>query len=254
MESAHPPGKVHLNEVYSDSQAGGHAGIMIFEGNRLLKKCKQNEISFFEWMHLQADPIMEDFKKIAPEFYGIEERNGSRYVVLENLLQGYDHPNIMDCKLGKITWTSHHTEEKIRNQEAKDFLTTTGSLGFRISGLVVKSSSGEKIEQLVKKDAFYKITAENIHDYFRKIVEMNGEIQQDIVREFINETEKIKSWFERQTLKTFKASSVLYIVGKNGKHQVRYIDFAHAEDADGLHDANVIEGLENTINIWKRLL
>ena len=48
MEGGNLAGKIRQNEVYSDSQAGGHAGIMIFEGDRVLKKCKQNEISFFQ--------------------------------------------------------------------------------------------------------------------------------------------------------------------------------------------------------------
>ena len=254
MESAQV-GKVRLNEDHSDGQAGGHAGIMIFEGDRLLKKCKQNEIRFFEWLYSQNSPIIEELREFAPRFYGVEERNGSNYVVMENLLTGVEHPNIMDCKLGRVTWTSYHTEETIRNQEAKNKLTTTGSLGFRISGIVVKNSAGEKIEQLVKKQCFYQITDENIHDYFRKIVTADdGAVQVDVVRHFIQETERIKNWFERQNLKTFKASSVLYVLGKNGRSQVKYIDFAHAEDAGGQSDANVIEGLENLINIWKRIV
>lgn len=247
-------GKARTNEEYSDSQAGGHAGIMIFEGDRLLKKSKQNEIGFFQWMAAQDTPLYRDFRVLAPQFYGVEERNGNHYIVLENLLTNYEHPNIMDCKLGRITWTSHHTEETIRNQEAKNKLTTTGSLGFRISGLVVKNNQGEKVEQLVKKEAFMSITDANIHDYFKKIVMDQGALQVRVVEHFIQETEKIKAWFERNTEKHFKASSVLFINGKNGRCQVRYIDFAHAEDANGQVDANVLEGLENVIKIWRMLL
>lgn len=254
MEGPNIVGKVRQNEEYSDSQAGGHAGIMIFEGDRLLKKSKQNEINFFEWLYTQNTPILEELKLIAPRFYGVDRRQEGSYIILENLLNDYTHPNIMDCKLGRVTWTSHHTEETIRNQEAKNKLTTTGSLGFRISGLVIKSNTGEKLEQLVKKDAFYKITDQNIHEFFRKIITVDGEIQSDVLNFFIQETEKIKNWFERQTEKHFVASSVLYINGKNGKSQVRYIDFAHAENANGEIDRNVLEGLENVINIWKRLL
>jgi 1D-myo-inositol-tetrakisphosphate 5-kinase/inositol-polyphosphate multikinase len=247
-------GKVRANEEYSDSQAGGHAGIMIFEGDRLLKKSKPNEILFVEWLCAQTSQLWTDFKTLAPRFYGIEEREGNKYVVMENLLLGYDHPNIMDCKLGRITWTSRHSEETIRNQEAKNKVTTTGSLGFRISGLVVKDSAGAKVEQLVKSEAFMNITESNIHEYFRKIVLDGDRIQTEVVQQFIEETERVKSWFERNTEKTFKASSVLFINGKNGKAQCRYIDLAHSEDAQGRTDENVLEGLQNVINIWRRLL
>ena len=82
----------------------------------------------------------------------------------------------------------------------------------------------------------------------------DNQIDTDTVRFFICETEKILNFFQRQVEKTFKASSVLYINGKNGRRQVRYIDFAHAEDANGVVDSNVIEGLQGVIDVWKRLL
>ena len=254
MEATHHVGKVKNNEEYSDSQAGGHAGIMIFEGDRLLKKSKQNEIRFVQWLLTQSSQLWADFKELAPRFYGVEHRDGSDYVVMENLLLGYDHPNIMDCKLGRITWTSKHTEETIKNQEEKNKLTTSGSLGFRISGIVVKDQEGNKVEQLVKSAAFMNITESNIHEYFRKIVTDGDRVQTEIVQEFIVGAERVKAWFERNNEKTFKASSVLFINGKNGKAQCRYIDLAHSEEAEGRNDDNVIEGLQGVINVWRRLL
>src|SRR5690242_10620563 len=34
-----------------EGQAGGHAGTLLFEGDRLLKKAKKGEINFFEWLY-----------------------------------------------------------------------------------------------------------------------------------------------------------------------------------------------------------
>lgn len=246
--------KVEGRDQYSESQAGGHAGILIFEGDRLLKKSKPNEIAFYEWLSNQSSPLFSDLKLLIPTFYGFETRNDSTYVVLENLLSGYDHPNIMDCKLGRITWTSKHSEKTIMNQEAKNKQTTTGTLGFRISGIIVKDNEGNKVEQLVKSEAFSNIRDDNIHEYFRKIVTKDGRLQVEVVEQFISETERVKAWFERNTEKTFKASSVLYINGKNGRAQCRYIDLAHSEDANGRVDENVIEALQNVILVWRRLL
>lgn len=246
--------KVEGRETYSDSQAGGHVGIFIFEGDRLLKKSKPNEIAFYDWLSHQSSPLFNDLKLLIPTFYGFETRNDSTYVVLENLLSGYDHANIMDCKLGRITWTSKHSEKTIINQEAKNKGTTSGTLGFRISGLIVKDNDGNKVEHLVKSEAFNNIRDDNIHEYFRKIVTKDGRVQVEVVEQFISETERVKAWFERNNEKTFKASSVLYINGKNGRAQCRYIDLAHSEDSNGSLDENVIEALQNVIVVWRRLL
>lgn len=242
-------------KMHEEGQAGGHGGTLIFEGDKLLKKAKQSEIAFFEWLYSpnQTDSIINEIKKYAPKFYGIEERNGERYVSMENLLTGYENPNIMDCKLGKITWTSHHSEETKRNQEAKNKDTTTGSLGFRISGIVIKDDHGKKVESWAKNEGFFGINEHNIHEQFLKIVTQNGHLNKDAINLFITETQKLLDFFERQKVKHFVASSVFYVCGKNQKHQVRFIDFAHAIDANGKTDENVIDGLQNVIKVWERI-
>lgn len=249
-----PVRKVQSGEEFSDNQAGGHVGIFIFEGDRLLKRSKPGEIRFFEWLMQQNTPLFTDFKFLAPTFYGVEHRDGDDYVVLENLLAGYDHPNIMDCKIGRITWTANRSEETIRRRKIKSNLTTSSSLGFRVSGLVVKDNQGNKIEQILKKEAYNNINQANIHEYFRKIVTDGDRLQVEVIEQFIRETERLKEWFRRNTEKTFKASSILYINGKNGKAQCRYIDFTHTEDAEGKTDDNVIEGLQNIITVWRMLI
>lgn len=103
MEVAKTVGELRTSKAYSDNQAAGHAGIMLFEGERLLKKGKQSEINFLEWLSTQTNPDLMELKALAPRYFGIEERNGNKYIVLENLLFGYDYPNIIDCKLGRIT-------------------------------------------------------------------------------------------------------------------------------------------------------
>lgn len=248
------PKTVRDREGYSDHQVGGHSGIMIFEGERLLKRSKPNEIKFYKWLKLQNGPLYSDLKRLVPTFYGVERRDGHEYIILENLVTGYDHPNMMDCKLGRITWTSYHSEEVIRRRKIKYRMTTTDTLGFRISGILINDSLGNKLEHLVKNEAYTSINNDNINEFFRKIVTVDGRLQHDAVEKFIDETERIRRWFERNYEKSFKASSILYINGKNGKAQCRYIDFAHVEDLAEGTDGNVIEGLESIIKIWRRLL
>eukprot|EP00358_Blepharisma_japonicum_P006436 CAMPEP_0202941122 /NCGR_PEP_ID=MMETSP1395-20130829/1233_1 /ASSEMBLY_ACC=CAM_ASM_000871 /TAXON_ID=5961 /ORGANISM="Blepharisma japonicum, Strain Stock R1072" /LENGTH=182 /DNA_ID=CAMNT_0049636041 /DNA_START=285 /DNA_END=830 /DNA_ORIENTATION=+ len=181
-------------EQSSTDQAGGHAGVMIFEGDKLLKRCKESEINFYRWLYSPEhdDPMIMELRQMAPRFYGTQEREGGTYVVLENLLLGYDHANFMDCKIGKITWTPHHSEKTIRNQQIKNQSTTTGTLGYRITGLIVKDEHGNKVETLVK--AFNEITEENIHQQFAKIVTRDGVVQRELIDELIGGTARILNW------------------------------------------------------------
>lgn len=240
-------------EQSNSEQAGGHAGVMIFEGDHLLKRCKPSEINFYQWLYTPEhnDPSILELKQIVPRFYGVQEREGHSYVTLENLLIGYDHANIMDCKMGKITWTPHHTEKTIAHQEGKNRTTTTGTLGFRITGLIVKDNNGTKTESMVK--GYNEITDVNVHEHFAKIVTRDGIVQRELVDEVIGGTARILNWFRSNRVKHFRATSVFYVVGKNGKVQTRYIDFAHPIDANGELDQNVIEGLENLIRTWQRV-
>ncbi|EDO16871.1 hypothetical protein Kpol_1024p25 [Vanderwaltozyma polyspora DSM 70294] len=67
--------------------------------------------------------------------------NGKKYIVLENLLKGFNKPNIMDIKLGKILYDDDATEEKRKRLQEVSDNTTSGSLGFRICGMKVQSNS-----------------------------------------------------------------------------------------------------------------
>ena len=58
-------------------QAGGHPGSLIIEGDKLYKRCKQGEISFWEWFYEDhTDPLIHEFRNLAPRFYGTVSRDG----------------------------------------------------------------------------------------------------------------------------------------------------------------------------------
>lgn len=63
-------------------QAGGHAGTLIFEGDKLLKRCKEGEIGFWEWLFNSShtDYIMQEFKYLCPNYYGTVQREGVSYM------------------------------------------------------------------------------------------------------------------------------------------------------------------------------
>lgn len=66
----------------------------------------------------------------------------------------------------------------------KDLVTTTASHGFRLTAYIVKDSSGNVIEKVVKPHG--KVLAEHIPDILRKVLSGNelGYINQDALQFF----------------------------------------------------------------------
>ena len=63
----------------------------------------------------------------------------------------------------------------MKSQMEKNAGTTTGSVGFRITGMVVKDENGVSNDNLSKN--YFSITAEHLHEEFAKIVTLNGQLQ-----------------------------------------------------------------------------
>lgn len=58
-------------------------------------------------------------------------------IVLENVADGFVHPNILDVKLGSRLWADDAPEAKRAKLEKDSKSSTSGSLGFRIAGMKV---------------------------------------------------------------------------------------------------------------------
>ena len=74
---------------------------------------------------------------------GVGERS---YLVLENLLAGFNKPNIMDIKLGKILFDENASSDKKQRLQDVSNTSTSGSLGFRICGMQLQKNSNITLE------------------------------------------------------------------------------------------------------------
>ena len=82
----------HTKEVSKPDQAGGHEGSLFARGDKLLKRVGPAELKFYRELFdekLQNEQMIE-FRKFVPSYFGTEEIDGKTYLVLENLLTGYD--------------------------------------------------------------------------------------------------------------------------------------------------------------------
>ena len=104
--------------------------------------------------------------------------------------------------------------------------------------MVIKDSTGQKVEAWTKDDGVFSITAENIHEDFTKLVTKNGKLRMDLVDKLIEQTQRMLDWFLRQRVKHFITTSILYVTGdEDHPHcQAKLIDFAHVMDAEGQLD------------------
>ena len=60
----------------------------------ILKKFSENEMQCFE--KLQSDSL----HNFVPGYHGVVEKDGEAFLHMTDLLTDFDHPNVMDCKMG----------------------------------------------------------------------------------------------------------------------------------------------------------
>ncbi|CAG9333898.1 unnamed protein product [Blepharisma stoltei] len=237
-----------------ENQAGGHTGRFVQRDGKILKKAKAPERAFYAFLYspeLQDEHLIE-FRKFPPAYYGTETVNGKTHMILEDLTINYQHASLLDCKLGRITYSRDQAQIKIDHQIAKQATTTSGSLGFRIAGICIKDDAGNITESWSHHGKHLNINKDNIYEQFLKAVTRNGQVQPHVINKFIADTEEILAWWRKQRSKHFITTSLLYINGINGC-QTRIVDFSRVYDAEGTEDNNVIEGLENVIRIWHQV-
>lgn len=63
------------------------------EGN-ILKKFSENEMQCFE--KLRGDALLP----FVPGYHGVVQKDGESFLHMTDLLATFEHPNVMDCKMG----------------------------------------------------------------------------------------------------------------------------------------------------------
>lgn len=239
---------------YAQNQIGGHPNSIIALEHKILKKAKLSEFQFYKFINSQeaSKTLKLLILPIIPKFQGTETINKENYLIMENLHCGFEHFNIMDIKLGKITWSEKSPKAKIERKQKHNSKNTTNSLGFRVTGILTRNCAGEILVNLSKKDVDIRIqTKEDLLPYFIHFVSSNGKVLYSVLNGIVYEIKNILCAFKMQKEKKFISSSLYFVVGKNNKLQVKLIDFSNVEESEGSLDYNVIEALEELLKIWK---
>ncbi|XP_013915980.1 PREDICTED: inositol-trisphosphate 3-kinase A-like [Thamnophis sirtalis] len=151
-------------------QLAGHEGnFKPSEGGQILKKFSAVEEACLS--ELMTDVL----RPFVPAYHGVAEVGGERYIQMDDLLRGLQHPSIMDCKMGTRTYLEdeagkgpprsvprrdlyqkmvkidpwaptpdEHSQgavTKPRYMQWRENSSSSTSLGFRIEGVTVIGSS-----------------------------------------------------------------------------------------------------------------
>lgn len=165
--------------------------------------------------------------------------------------------NVMDVKIGSITWDHLASPEKIETEKSKYLFVQ--QLGFRILGFRVKDRQGQR-HQLEKSQAKL-LRPEDVAEKLGFFLSPDAdESVLDRRRTlFLRKLNDIKDHMDRQTSHRFISSSVLLsyetTTEVEDRIQVKMIDFAHTHLCCPERqevDQNYIQGLNSFINYFSK--
>lgn len=241
-----------------EHQVSGHAGDkkggLLLNGSTVLKPMKigdrrcESERRFYEHTCSVLRPFI-------PKYYGITEVvvDGERrlYLQLENCVDGYLHPCVIDLKLGTQTYEPGASAEKIAYELSKWGLQK--SHGFRISGMqLADPTTGTRVS---RPKLFKKIstTEEVVHVLLKEFFVHHSADYREVLLPQLN---ALLTTLTTHPSHQMYASSLLIVYDaadpSNAKLKAWLIDFAHASViSPGARDEGMIFALENLISLFE---
>lgn len=289
--------------------AAGHAannGSSMYEEERaagddrpgiLLKPLDTLELDVYQ--RLATLYVSDPIQPFVPAFHGILRGTESGFLRLDNLLHGFSQPKVMDIKLGLRTYLNSETRNtkpradlfkkmlvdfpsdltpaelemqkvtKSRYMAARDANSTSGFLGFRVSGTAgcyggpgttskYRSSISDSQDAAYHAFRVFARSASGDHD----------ESPAQIAKHLVEHLGCLRSACEASTFvkrhECVGTSALLVVDAASGQCRVFWIDFAKTyacEDEQGLthrealsddsQEEGLLIGLDNLIAIWK---
>jgi hypothetical protein len=158
--------------------------------------------------------------------------------------------------MGTTSITVNTPPEMIEYANQKDAKTTSVSLGFRVTGYIIKDKEGRVVEKEVKPHG--KALAEHIPAIISKVLSgnENGDINPEALAFVTQRAEEILAYFENHHSRMITGSSVLMIVDNvTRSYEMKIIDLSSSKDFEDLteRDQGYILGLRNIVGYLKGL-
>ncbi|KAH8360995.1 hypothetical protein KR093_006621 [Drosophila rubida] len=259
--------------------------------------CGMREIRFYESLAAATDAsgdadddlaLLASLAEHVPRYYGqlklVVNQREHTFLQLEDLTHGMARPCVMDVKIGQRTWDPLSSPHK-REIEQQKYAMCKQNLGLCLPGFQVyqeqeQQSGGKTILIRHGRDYGKSLDVEGFRQALALFFNVQHANAKDspLLREVLCQLRGIQSWFKRQRLLHFYASSLLicydfdrlsnpHPTQQNGYHReqrekppdqwirVRCIDFAHIfPAADAQPDENYMFGLQSLIDIVESML
>ena len=222
-------------------QIGGHENAFEMIGLYKIRKltCKK-ESEFYQ--ELQNKESLSKLKPFTPTFHHAMQfqQTGKNdfYVTLENLVEPFKNPNILDLKLGMQLYDEDANIEKKQRMIEKCSRTTSGSLGLRIAGM--KYANGKVHDKEFGRQL-------NQAEFKQELLKFIHPIQSPILNDVVSLRNALSTIEGR-----FISSSILIIYESENpcKYTFKLIDFAHTTVKPGIGaHQDILESLDRFISI-----
>ena len=171
------------------TRAGGHHAFKTLYHQFVCKTLSEREHYFYQ-------VIPPSLRLIVPKYGGSLENENGKFLVLENLTQGFMKPSVLDLKIGTRMYSDFATESKMISQRRKCSKTTSRTVGLRFCGCSkydIEKNCYEKTDKYAgRTDDLFLLTS-LIQSFFS--ISCGDTIDRDshcIIKCVIEELEKMK--------------------------------------------------------------
>uniref|UniRef100_A0A8C6A5I4 Kinase n=1 Tax=Marmota marmota marmota TaxID=9994 RepID=A0A8C6A5I4_MARMA len=273
---------------YAWVQLAGHTGSFKAAGTSGLILKRSSEPERYCLARLMADAL----RGCVPAFHGVVERDGESYLQLQDLLDGFDGPCVLDCKMGVRTYLEEEltkarerpklrkdmykkmlavdpaapTEEehaqravtKPRYMQWREGISSSTTLGFRIEGI-------KKADGSCSTDFKTTRSREQVTRVFEEFVQGDAEVLRMYLNRLqqIRDTLEVSEFFRRHEV---IGSSLLFVHDHCHRAGVWLIDFGKTTPLpdgqildhrrpweEGNREDGYLLGLDNLITILASL-
>jgi hypothetical protein len=259
-------------------EGDGQRAFLKHADGRLLKPLQAppkgaRESGFYEKIAKSQDPTDVEIRSWLPRYFGVEKftvnKAETEYIVLEDLTEKCELANVMDIKIGGVTYGPDASEKK-RNHEDSKYAGTKKPLGFSVLGIIVNRRDGSGEAKKYDRNYGKNLKTEDAPDAARIFFDTASGFVRPLVEIVLSRLRGLLDVYKKQRNYLTFASSVLFVydaaavtrfladsdrVALDASVNVKLIDFAHVfPNEDSVEDKNFTRGLKNLIRIIETLL